>query len=167
VNVAGRQLASHDFAERVRSAVAEAGIPPRQLILEITERQMLTASKSAQTAIMRLAEAEVQLSIDDFGMGYSTFEYLRRFPFDILKIDRSFIAGLGTDATDTAIVCALLALSDSLKLTVIAEGIETARQLSELIDVNCGYGQGFHLHRPGDAASIDRLLLDAAERPAA
>jgi EAL domain-containing protein (putative c-di-GMP-specific phosphodiesterase class I) len=110
---------------------------------------------------------DVQLSIDDFGMGYSTFEYLRRFPFDILKIDRTFVAGLGTDATDTAIVRALLALSDSLQLTVIAEGIETTRQLSELVDLDCPYGQGFHLHRPGDATSIDRLLLDATARPRA
>jgi diguanylate cyclase (GGDEF)-like protein/PAS domain S-box-containing protein len=165
VNVAGRQLASHDFAERVRSAVADSGISPHQLILEITERQMLTASHSAQAEIARLAEVDVQLSIDDFGMGYSTFEYLRRFPFDILKIDRSFVAGLGTDATDTAIVRALLALSDSLQLTVVAEGIETTRQLSALVDLDCPYGQGFLLHRPGDATSIDRLLLDATARP--
>jgi diguanylate cyclase (GGDEF)-like protein/PAS domain S-box-containing protein len=167
INVAGRQLASHDFAERVRSAITDAGIPPHQLILEITERQMLTASHSAQAEIARLAEAGVRLSIDDFGMGYSTFEYLRRFSFGILKIDRSFIAGLGADATDSAIVRALLALSDSLQLTVIAEGIETTRQLSALIDLGCPYGQGFHLHHPGDAPSIDRLLLDTAARPAA
>ena len=167
VNVAGRQLASHDFAERVRSAISDADIPPRQLILEITERQMLAASKSTQAEIARLAEADVRLSIDDFGMGYSTFEYLRRFPFDMLKIDRSFVAGLGTDATDTAIVRALLALSDSLQLTVVAEGIETPRQLSTLVTLDCTYGQGFLLHRPGDAGTIDRLLPDAAARPAA
>jgi diguanylate cyclase (GGDEF)-like protein/PAS domain S-box-containing protein len=167
VNVASRQLANHDFAERVRSAVADARIPPRQLILEITERQMLTASNSIQADLARLAEADVQLSIDDFGTGYSTFEYLRRFHFDILKIDRSFIAGLGSDATDSAIVRALLALSDSLQLTVIAEGIETAHQLNELIDLDCPYGQGFYLRHPANADSIDRLLLDATVGPLA
>lgn len=167
VNVAGRQLAGHDFALQVGAAIADAGIPPDQLVLEMTERQMLTASLSAQSEIRRVAESGVQLSIDDFGTGYSTFECLRSFPFDILKIDQSFIAGLGTDATDSAIVRALLALSDSLKLTVIAEGIQTTRQMRALIDLDCAYGQGFHLHRPGDAASIERLLHDAAARPAA
>jgi diguanylate cyclase (GGDEF)-like protein/PAS domain S-box-containing protein len=162
VNVTGRQLASPDFATQVRSALADGNLPPGQLVLEITERQILTVVNSARADLQRLSDADVQLSIDDFGTGYSTFAYLRNFHFDILKIDRSFVAGLGDDLTDTAIVRALLALSDSLNLKVIAEGVENKRQLGELDDLGCRFAQGFHLYRPVAEQAIDELLHAAA-----
>jgi diguanylate cyclase (GGDEF)-like protein/PAS domain S-box-containing protein len=167
VNVAQRQLARHDLVDRVRGALQESRLPATRLILEVTERQLLSVSNSAQADLARLSESGVQLAIDDFGTGYSTFEYLRRFEFDVLKIDRSFISGLGTDATDSAIVRALLALSDSLHLRVIAEGVETERQLEELDVLGCLLAQGFHLHRPASVETINALLREASSPVAA
>jgi diguanylate cyclase (GGDEF)-like protein/PAS domain S-box-containing protein len=167
INIAQRQLARHDLVDRVRDALEVSNLPPKRLILEITERQLLSVSNSAQADLVRLSESGVQLAIDDFGTGYSTFEYLRRFEFDVLKIDRSFISGLGTDATDSAIVRALLALSDSLHLNVIAEGVETERQLDELDTLGCALAQGFYLHRPAGFETINELLHEATSPMAA
>jgi diguanylate cyclase (GGDEF)-like protein len=167
VNIAQRQLVRHDLVDRVRGALHGSGLPPGRLIIEVTERQLLSVSHSAKVDLARLSESGVQLAIDDFGTGYSTFEYLRRFEFDVLKIDRSFISGLGTDATDSAIVRALLALSDSLHLSVIAEGVETERQLSELDALGCPLAQGFHLHRPAGFEAINELLREATSPMAA
>jgi diguanylate cyclase (GGDEF)-like protein/PAS domain S-box-containing protein len=167
INVAQRQLARHDLVDRVRGALEESSLPPNRLTLEVTERQLLSVSNSGQADLARLSESGVRLAIDDFGTGYSTFEYLRRFEFDVLKIDRSFISRLGTDATDSAIVRALLALSDSLHLSVIAEGVETERQLQELAALGCPLAQGFHLHRPAGFETIDELLREATSPMAA
>jgi diguanylate cyclase (GGDEF)-like protein/PAS domain S-box-containing protein len=167
INIAQRQLARHDLADHVRRALQTSGLPPSELILEVTERQLLSVSNSAQADLRRLSESGVQLAIDDFGTGYSTFEYLRLFAFDLLKVDRSLTTGLGTDATDSAIVRALLALSDSLNMTVIAEGVETARQLGELDVLGCPLAQGFHLHRPAGSETISELLRAATSPIAA
>ncbi len=105
-----------------------------------------------------LKELGVRLSIDDFGTGYSSLSYLKRFPVDTLKIDRSFTAGLGTDPHDTAIVKAIISLAEALNLTTIAEGVETALQAQELIDLGCGTAQGYHFGRPAVATAIDHLL---------
>ena len=112
-----------------------------------------------EKTLTALKELGVHLSIDDFGTGYSSLSYLKRFPVDSVKIDRSFVDGLGTDRHNTALVTAILALADALGLSVTAEGIETYEQLRLLKQLGCGRAQGFYLAKPMPAASVTQLLM--------
>jgi predicted signal transduction protein with EAL and GGDEF domain len=127
----------------VRAALAESGLPPERLWLEVTETAMFADVPSAAQTLGELGRLGVQISLDDFGTGYSSMAYLRDFPVHALKIDRSFVAGLGTSADDSAIVATLVSLATSLNLWVIAEGVETTRQLSVLSRLGCDYAQGY------------------------
>jgi len=141
VNVSARQLAHGDLVEVVAGALARTGVDPAMLGLEITE-SVLMAETSVET-IQSLKALGVQLSIDDFGTGYSSLGYLKRFPVDVVKVDRSFVDGLGSDPEDSAIVAAVVSLGHALGLSVVAEGVETEWQLGELVRLGCDEAQGY------------------------
>ena len=147
VNLSGRQLTSPDLVGNVLGAIATAGIDPSQLSFEITE-SVLMEDVDRSAMVLRSLKDIVGLAIDDFGTGYSSLSYLERFPVDTLKIDRSFISRLGSDATDSAIVSAVTTLGHALGLVVTAEGVETAEQLRILADLGCDAAQGYLFARP-------------------
>ncbi len=154
VNVSGRQLASPDLARGVDRTASTHGLVPTDLVLELTESTVIGADRSTLRTVEQLHEMGVRLAIDDFGTGYSSLAYLKRFPITTVKIDRTFVAGLGTDRSDTEIVRAVVSLGDALGLEVVAEGIETPAQLDALRDLGCRTGQGFLLARPAPADQL-------------
>ncbi|MEX2238120.1 MAG: PAS domain S-box protein [Dehalococcoidia bacterium] len=163
VNVSARQFQHPDLVEQVSAVLAETGLDPSSLTLEITES---VAVQEAATVTERLADLKrlgVKLAIDDFGAGYSSLTYLTRLTIDSLKIDRVFISGIEADDGKAAIVRALISLANTLNLTVTAEGIESAAQLACLVDMECHRGQGYLFARPFSAGAAKEYLL---ERPA-
>jgi EAL domain-containing protein (putative c-di-GMP-specific phosphodiesterase class I) len=132
VNLSVRQLLQKDFAASVEAVLADTGLPPHLLELEITESTLMENAQDTLAALHRLHSLGVRLSIDDFGTGYSSLSYLKRFPVDIIKIDRSFVCDVPQDADDGAIISAIIALAHSLRLEVVAEGVETQAQLDFL-----------------------------------
>ncbi len=161
-NVSGRQLAERDFPDIVGSALRKSGLAPGQLGLELTESVLLEGGKAPLTTLNALKDLGVQLILDDFGTGYSSLAYLRRFPLDTIKIDRSFVAGLGSAGHDSAIVDAVVAMTHALGLVVVAEGIEDERQLRHLRDRGAEVGQGFLFARPMAADAMWPLLSKPA-----
>jgi diguanylate cyclase (GGDEF)-like protein len=158
VNLSGRQLTTPGFAVEVGAAIARSGADASHLCFEVTENTLLDASGSGVATLERLKELGVRLAIDDFGTGHSSLTWLRRLPADFLKVDRTFVAGLGTDPGDTAIVRAVLDLGEALGLTTIAEGVETAEQLETLRNLGCRWAQGFHLARPGPPEAVTTMI---------
>jgi diguanylate cyclase (GGDEF)-like protein/PAS domain S-box-containing protein len=158
VNLSPRQLRDPGFSDRVAHALTQSGLAPATLILEITESTLMTDTGSAVQRLEELKELGVRLAIDDFGTGYSSLSYLRRFPIDILKMDKTFIEGVVAGAEDAAIAHALVALGDTLQLETLAEGIENAEQLAAVRRAGYSLGQGYFLARPLEATSIDDLL---------
>ncbi|GGQ73084.1 putative bifunctional diguanylate cyclase/phosphodiesterase [Couchioplanes azureus] len=171
VNVSPRQLAEPDFASRVRRALRDAGLPAAALILEITEGVLVAAGAQAEQCIAHLGElrrAGVQVAVDDFGTGYSSLAYLRDLPIDILKIDRSFMpdAATGDAAQQVALVRTIVDLAHTLRLTAVAEGVETDEQTAVLRTLGCDKGQGFHYGRPASADRTSAVLAGALTAPA-
>ena len=158
VNLSARQFADPDLIDAVAEALARAQLPPDALWLEITESVLMEEVKATADTLLALKRLGVHLAVDDFGTGYSSLSYLKRFPVDMLKIDRSFIDGLGTDPEDGAIVLAIVSLAQALRLGVVAEGVEYFHQLEVLHRLGCDAVQGFLLARPGPA---DRLPAQA------
>jgi len=142
VNLSGRQLGRPELPDVVEEAIEAAGLSPNSLCLEITESVLMDDIDVAIAALKALKAIGVEIAVDDFGTGYSSLAHLRRFPVDILKIDHSFVAGLGSNPEDTAIVRAVLALARTLELGVVAEGVERPEQLQELRALGCERAQG-------------------------
>jgi EAL domain-containing protein (putative c-di-GMP-specific phosphodiesterase class I) len=161
VNLSARQFLGQDVAQRVAELLAKTGCDPRALTLEITESVLMQNPVAATATMARLAAMGVQLAIDDFGTGYSSLASLKRFPIHSLKIDRSFVSDLIDDADDAAIVDAVIGLAHSMKLNVIAEGVETADQLAFLLAHGCDQMQGFCYSRPVAPDAIEALLRAA------
>jgi diguanylate cyclase (GGDEF)-like protein len=149
VNVSARELAATTFVGDVVAALRVSHLSPRRLILEVTETSVLDEPEASSTNLRKLAELGVRVSLDDFGTGYSSLSMLRRLPVHELKIDRSFVDGLGVRDQDTAIVASVIELAHTLGTAVVAEGIETIEQLHELLRLGCEHGQGYLLGRPG------------------
>ncbi|MYN45840.1 EAL domain-containing protein [Pseudoduganella sp. FT93W] len=145
VNLSVRQLLQKNFSATVASILAESGLPPAMLELEITESTLMENAQDTLATLHSLHGLGVRLSIDDFGTGYSSLSYLKRFPVDILKIDRSFVQDVPQDSDDMAIVSAIIALAHSLRLEVVAEGVETEAQLAFLRARQCDLLQGYYL----------------------
>ncbi|MCU1378624.1 MAG: domain S-box/diguanylate cyclase protein [Acidimicrobiales bacterium] len=162
VNLSGRQLLEPDLVDVVADALAESGITPGRLCLEVTESLLMV--DTALTALHRLHALGVQLAIDDFGTGYSSLLYLRQFPVTVLKLDRTFVAGLGRHSEDEAIVQASIGLAHALGLQASAEGVEDAGQLAVLVEMGCDLAQGYHWSPPAPADHLAELLRSAPWR---
>jgi diguanylate cyclase (GGDEF)-like protein len=158
VNLSARQFRQDTLIETVRGALAAAGLEPRYLELELTETAVMQDAESSVQIMKRLSDLSLRISVDDFGTGYSSLSYLRRLPLDKLKIDRSFIREIVTSRDDAEIVRAIVSLAHSLHLKVIAEGVETAEQLSFLRSLGCDQYQGFHCSPPLPPAEFIALL---------
>jgi diguanylate cyclase (GGDEF)-like protein len=161
VNVSPRQFEA-GIADVVRDALQASGIPPATLGLEVTETAVMRDVDAATRTLLALRALGVHVAIDDFGTGYSSLAYLRRFPVDEMKIDKTFVDGLGSVPGDSALVAGMVSLAHALDLTVVAEGVETELQLAELRRIGCEVAQGFLFARPVPAAVIDALI--AGER---
>src|SRR5680860_825565 len=162
VNLSARQVAHRDLAATVREILARTGLEPVNLRLEVTESVLVEESASATATLEELSEIGVRLVLDDFGTGYSSLAYLNRFPFDALKIDRSFVEGLGIEQERTAIVEAVIGMARALSLDAIAEGVENEAQLSELRRLGCDYAQGHLFSRPLTPEKVTSLLRENA-----
>jgi EAL domain-containing protein (putative c-di-GMP-specific phosphodiesterase class I) len=158
VNLSPVEFLHGHLVSRVKRALADSGLPPSRLELELTESVMLDDAERALVLMQELKSLGVRLSMDDFGTGYSSLSYLRRFPFDGLKIDRSFTADLHNSSDSQAIIKAIIGLGRALSLTVTAEGVETQEQLDVLRQCDCDEVQGYFLARPMEPESL-RLLL--------
>jgi diguanylate cyclase (GGDEF)-like protein len=158
VNLSARQLARADLEEVVRKSLAESGVQPKALCVEITENVLMEAGPFLQNTLRGLRALGVRVAIDDFGVGYSSLSYLRRFQVDALKIDRSFIGGLGTHRDDSAIVAATIGLAHALDLSVTAEGVETREQVEHLRRLGCDAAQGFYFARPAPLEGLSKLI---------
>ena len=154
------------FLERVFSILAETGFNPALLEIELTESVLMKQVESTAAILKSLREKGVQVAIDDFGTGYSSLSYLRKFPVDVLKIDRSFIQQIGAFGEDTTIVIAVIAMAQSLKLRVIAEGVETQEQLEFLRSHQCDEAQGYYFSRPVPSLQFSQLLESGIPEPA-
>jgi len=158
INLSARQLRQDDLAASIERIVAAAGIDPALLEFELTESMLMADPESAVAIMRRIRELGIRLSIDDFGTGYSSLAYLKRFPLDALKIDRTFVRDLPHDSDDAAITKAVISLAHSLHLKVVAEGVENEAQLRQLQAFGCDQIQGYHIGRPQPAAACLALL---------
>ena len=158
VNVSSRQLEPGDLAAIVRGVLERTGLPPRRLHLELTETAIMDLAPDTLRQLSTIRDLGVQIGLDDFGTGYASLTHLRRLPLDFVKIDRSFIQGLGHDAGDERIVSAVIDLARNLGLRSVGEGIETDDQLRRLRELGCDQGQGYLFARP---ASAEELCLTA------
>ncbi len=161
VNLSARQLASETVVEDVEAAIADAGIPSWSLTLEITESAMMIDVDLAVSRLRDLKDLGVQLAVDDFGTGYSSLNMIRRFPIDVLKIDRTFVQAL-EDPTTRALTASIVELAGILNLLTVAEGIETGAQLARVRALGCQRAQGYHLHRPMPAGQVEGLVRAGA-----
>jgi len=158
VNVSAREFREKKFADHVSSILAETGLDPRRLEIELTENELMRHGKSSAVAHATLKKMGVRLTVDDFGTGYSSLSSLRAFPIDTMKIDQSFVRDVTIDEEDAAIVSAMIGMGSSLKHRVVAEGIETKGQLAFLRERRCEQGQGDYFSRPLRADEIAELL---------
>jgi diguanylate cyclase (GGDEF)-like protein/PAS domain S-box-containing protein len=162
VNISCDQLGAQHLSGVVERVLAQTGLNTSRLGLEITERQLIGRHDTVRADLTALHELGLRLAVDDFGTGYNSMDYLRRFTFDEIKIDKSFVAGLGHDRADTAVTSSIVALGRSLDLVVVAEGVETQDQHDRLRELGCDVCQGYLLHQPAPPETIDRLLRTPA-----
>ena len=160
VNLSARQLQQSSLPDHVAHVLKETGLEPRRLVLEITESAVMQQTDSTLATLHALKALGVDIAMDDFGTGYSSLSHLQRFPIDGLKIDRSFVSGLGTSRNDTALVRTVIALGDTLGLRTIAEGIETTQQWEMLVMLGCEFGQGFLFARPMEPDKLAEVLRE-------
>jgi diguanylate cyclase (GGDEF)-like protein len=164
VNLSARQFGDPMLLEKLTRIISASGLDPASLELEITESMVMSHGACAVAVLENLKSIGVQIAIDDFGTGYSSLAYLKRFPIDTLKVDRSFIRDIPVDSSDMKITRAIIALAHGLKLKVVAEGVETADQLRFLLAHHCDAVQGYFLHRPlAEAEVTDVLALNRAD----
>jgi diguanylate cyclase (GGDEF)-like protein/PAS domain S-box-containing protein len=162
VNLSLRQLNAPQFPAQVAAALAESGLPPAALTMEVAERVLVEDSGLIADRLAELRGLGVKLAIDDFGTGYASLAHLRQLPVDVIKIDPSFVSGIGQDATLTMLTRTIVQVGRDLGMQVVAEGIEHPAQLAELREMGCGYGQGFLLARPMSVPGVEALIRTGA-----
>src|SRR4051794_17191934 len=158
VNLSARQLQEPTLVGQIAAVLADGGLPPEQLVLEITETVLMQDLEGTVLKLKELKRLGLRLSVDDFGTGYSSLQYLRRFPLDSLKIAKSFVDGVGGPSQDSAVARAIIELGTSFNLRVVAEGIERIEQHAHLMELGCTHGQGFLYARPLPGDQVERLL---------
>ena len=158
VNVSAVQLDQPNFVDRVAQALRDSGLPPNVLELELTEGALIANLDNARAMLERLKSLHVQIAIDDFGVGYSSMNYLKELAVDRLKVDRSFVSGIDTAKKDRSIAAAIISMAQSMNLKVTAEGVEDQRQLAILQSQQCDEVQGYHIARPMPAAEAEEYL---------
>jgi diguanylate cyclase (GGDEF)-like protein/PAS domain S-box-containing protein len=163
VNVSLRQLNAPGFAAKVEAVLAETGLEPSALTVEVNERVLVEDGGQIVEHLAALRELGIRLAIDDFGTGYASLAHLRQLPIDVIKVDPSFVAGLGQDETLTLLTRTIVSVGNDLGMQVVAEGIEQPLQLQELRKMGCGYGQGFLVARPMAAPSVESLIRTATK----
>lgn len=163
VNLSVRQFQKPNIVAEIASVLQASELPPASLILEITESMLVQDTAAAVRKLEQLKSLGVQIALDDFGTGYSSLSYLRRFPIDVLKIDKSFIEGVHTACEDSTLTRAIVQIGETLSLRTVAEGIELAEQAAELHSLGCNEGQGYYFARPLEADALADLLGEAAE----
>jgi EAL domain-containing protein (putative c-di-GMP-specific phosphodiesterase class I) len=161
VNLSGKHFTQNDLVAQISDVLAETQINPAHLKLELTESAVMDNAERVITMLRELKKLGVQLSIDDFGTGYSSLSYLHRFPIDTLKIDRSFVSEMETGSENGEIVRTIVSLAKTLRMNVVAEGIESIHQIHQLQILGCEYGQGFLFSRPVPLADAEKLLSDS------
>jgi len=169
VNLSPRQFQESELLSHVAAALNDAGLRSEMLMFEITETMVMEDLAGAREIMKKLNRLGVRLAIDDFGTGHSSLAYLRQFPVHEVKVDRSFVQGVADSPVDSAIVKAIIDLANAIGITAIAEGVETAGQVTELMGLGCRVGQGFYFSEPLCAADFDKLLTNhfaASARPA-
>jgi EAL domain-containing protein (putative c-di-GMP-specific phosphodiesterase class I) len=166
VNIASPHFRQGGLTASIAAALRDSGLDPALLEVELTESMLMQGVDETLATLSKLKDMGVRLAIDDFGTGYSSLSYLKRFPLDALKIDRSFVKDLPRDAEDAAITKAIIAMAHSLKLEVVAEGVESAEQLAFLQQHGCDLVQGFLFSRPVSAADLSALLAAQQRRTA-
>ncbi len=166
VNFSLRQISAAHFAESVLAAAEGGGLPPEALTLEVTERVLIEGAEPVVAGLAELRRRGVRLAIDDFGTGYASLAYLRRLAVDIIKIDPSFVAGLGTDAILAMLTRTIIQVGHDLGIEVVAEGIERPEQLELLQAMGCGLGQGYLVARPMTARAVEALAAEVPDPPA-
>jgi len=166
VNLSARQFGAANLVDDLRNVLQETGLNPACLEIELTESLFMSDVGVAVELLHTMKALGVKLSIDDFGTGYSSLSYLSRFPIDVLKIDRSFVAAITRDSNDAAIVASIINLAHNLKLAVIAEGVETADQLDYLRSHGCDQMQGYYFSKPLPAAEFEALARARRGLPA-
>jgi diguanylate cyclase (GGDEF)-like protein/PAS domain S-box-containing protein len=167
VNVSGKQIQEPTFVSDVAAALADSGLAPARLVLEITETVIMHRTEVMMQRLAELKELGVHLAIDDFGTGYSSLSYLQQFPIDIIKIDKAFIDGMERDPAGAALTRTIIGLGYTLGLTTVAEGIEHPSQRAALAELGCVIGQGFLFARPSTAASVDENVSKPNKAPGA
>ncbi|WP_216919830.1 EAL domain-containing protein [Synechococcus sp. CCAP 1479/9] len=167
VNLSARQFESSTLLDDIDAVLADTGVDPATLKLEITETAVMGDPEAATLLMQQIRQRKIEISIDDFGTGYSSLSHLNRFPIDNLKIDRSFVSQLEESNDNLKIVDTIMSLSRQLGLAVIAEGISTAQQLALLIDMDCEFGQGYLFSRPLPREEIEARFLTLQPRPPA
>ena len=168
VNISGKQFTQPHLVEKIEQILQETGLDARSLKLEITESLLLDNAEAAVTILNQLKALGIQLAIDDFGTGYSSLSYLHRLPIDTLKIDRSFVHNVDCDPEKIEIIRTIVALAWNLGMSVVAEGVETKKQMYQLQAFRCDYGQGYFFSRPVDAEAVKALRhfnIQGAETP--
>ncbi len=166
VNISSREFAQPDFLDMIDGVLKSSGLSPDSLKIELTERVLIENTDSARLVLERLRERGIQISIDDFGTGYSSFSYLHQFPFDVLKIDRSFVKDLTAEEDKQEIVRAIVTLAHNLGMTVVAEGSEQARDIPTLRQLACEFGQGHVFAQPMEGSAVAGVIAEELAKKA-
>jgi EAL domain-containing protein (putative c-di-GMP-specific phosphodiesterase class I) len=158
INISGKQLVHPNFIHLLETVINDTGLKPEKICLEITETVLIENQNHAKYIFKSLHEMGFEIQIDDFGTGYSSLAYLQDYPVDTIKIDRSFIHSMGKEEKGGQLVQAMITMAHHMSMEVIAEGIETDKQLQDLKSMSCQFGQGYYLSHPLPSREIDLLI---------